>query len=552
LAEALVLPLTCSISVVIQPVSDSILEEVNKIPARGGGRGVGSDLPSSYEGFEMPSGEPSPFSKRRAMFSTGKMVERGENGEEVHSEELVMPGSSREMAEFEQHAVSMTRCSVTCTLPSVNIHLPSKAFLETLYNRFGTDLVLWQPATPASVEKANAAKSMLYSCMDVLQPAATQEDRFMMCKSVLKEEESDEEGNDEVSHVLHQPPIPHDGSLAPPQRFSTLAFSLSVERGRVSMTTAVEEPPSDGCDDDPTSSVYTSATSDGHLLDLSPRRNSAPATHYEHGLVVATLSNIHAFAVTGYLGDSAHDYFFVQLHEFSLHHLGSLEAANLAPYSCVLEEETTPILASLCPVVFKSRRDGSHPRHGSSCEEEEEPMLAVAMEMRLDKLRNSKTSKCAVVLRNTTVQYHMTSVEHSCFKQLGTFFDLADEPVLGYEPPSLITELHAHLRECAMEYRPLHLPLSVMLMIQSVSLSTNVVTGSPLLVVKLIVDGAYLFLSNSQEDTTSQQQNWVCVMEMDWFEMTLRLCNNAQCEGDYQKVGLEVFQSCSDAQYCHE
>jgi len=406
---------TASISVVIQPVSDSILEEVNKIPARGGGRGVGSDPPSSYEGFEMPSGEPSPFSKRRAMFSTGKMVERGENGEEVHSEELVMPGSSREMAEFEQHAVSLTRCSVMCTIPSVSIHLPSKDFLETLYNRFGTDLVLWQPATQASVEKANAAKSMLYSCMDVLQPAATQEDRFMMCKSVLKEEESDEEGNDEVSHVLHQPPIPHDGSLAPPQRFSTLAFSLSVERGRVSMTTAVEEvcqrereskskklcvgvishlisiqPPSDGCDDDPTSSVYTSATSDGHLLDLSPRRNSAPATHYEHGLVVATLSNIHAFAVTGYLGDSAHDYFFVQLHEFSLHHLGSLEAANLAPYSCVLEEETTPILASLCPVVFKSRRDGSHPRHGSNCEEEEEPMLAVAMEIRLDKLRNSK------------------------------------------------------------------------------------------------------------------------------------------------------------------
>ena len=76
LAEALVLPLTCSISVVIQPVYDSILEEVNKIPARGRGREVGSDPPSSYEGFEMPSGEPSPFSKRRAMFSTGKMMER--------------------------------------------------------------------------------------------------------------------------------------------------------------------------------------------------------------------------------------------------------------------------------------------------------------------------------------------------------------------------------------------------------------------------------------------------------------------------------------------
>lgn len=54
--------------------------------------------------------------------------------------------------------------------------------------RFGNDLVLWEPATPTAVSKANA-KSMMYSCMDVLQPAATSEDRFLLCKSVLKEGE---------------------------------------------------------------------------------------------------------------------------------------------------------------------------------------------------------------------------------------------------------------------------------------------------------------------------------------------------------------------------
>ena len=61
--------------------------------------------------------------------------EGGEADEEVHSEELVMPGSSREMAEFEQYATSLAHCTVRCTLPSVHIHLPSKGFLETLYNR---------------------------------------------------------------------------------------------------------------------------------------------------------------------------------------------------------------------------------------------------------------------------------------------------------------------------------------------------------------------------------------------------------------------------------
>lgn len=72
----------CRITVVIQPLSDdSVLEEASKVPRRGRGQGVGL---SSYEEFEMTSGEPSPFSRRRAMFSTGKVVEKvsGEGGRE--------------------------------------------------------------------------------------------------------------------------------------------------------------------------------------------------------------------------------------------------------------------------------------------------------------------------------------------------------------------------------------------------------------------------------------------------------------------------------------
>ena len=72
----------------IQPLSDdSVLEEASKVPRRGRGQGVGL---SSYEEFEMTSGEPSPFSRRRAMFSTGKVVEKvsGEGGREWGEWEL--------------------------------------------------------------------------------------------------------------------------------------------------------------------------------------------------------------------------------------------------------------------------------------------------------------------------------------------------------------------------------------------------------------------------------------------------------------------------------
>ncbi len=45
---------------------------------------------------------------------------------------------------------------------------------------------MWEPATITAVSKANA-KSEMYSCMDLLQPAVTSEERFLMCKSALKE-----------------------------------------------------------------------------------------------------------------------------------------------------------------------------------------------------------------------------------------------------------------------------------------------------------------------------------------------------------------------------
>ena len=91
--------------------------------------------------------------------------------------------------------------------------------------------------------------------------------------------------------------------------------------------------------------------------------------------------------------------------------------------------------------------------------------------------------------------------------------------------------------------RPLYLPLHVLLSLDSVSLSTNLVTGAPVLVLKLVVDGTYLSLANQQQRSSGSgvpnstaAMHHVCVLEMEWFELTLRLCDNSQFGGDYQKV----------------
>ena len=53
----------------------------------------------------------------------------------MHAEELVTPGTRKEMEEFEQYTVSRSRIAVTCTVPSLRVHLPGKEFLEILFNR---------------------------------------------------------------------------------------------------------------------------------------------------------------------------------------------------------------------------------------------------------------------------------------------------------------------------------------------------------------------------------------------------------------------------------
>ena len=68
-----------------------------------------------------------------------------------------------------------------------------------------------------------------------------------------------------------------------------------------------------------------------------------------------------------------------------------------------------------------------------------------------------------------------------------------------------------------------------------------------MLVLKLVVDGTYLSLANQQHRcsgggsrASSAAMHHVCVLEMEWFELTLRLCDNSQFGGDYQKVHVYV------------
>lgn len=64
-----------------------------------------------------------------------------------------------------------------------------------------------------------------------------------------------------------------------------------------------------------------------------------------------------------------------------------------------------------------------------------------------------QTFRVAVGVRGATLHHKMSTSGHSWFKQLTDFFDILDYPVAGYDRPCVITELHLHFWDCAIDYR---------------------------------------------------------------------------------------------------
>ncbi len=81
-------------------------------------------------------------------------------------------------------------------------------------------------------------------------------------------------------------------------------------------------------------------------------------------------------------------------------------------------------------------------------------------------------------------------------------------------------------------------------MLDSVSVSTSVVSGAPVHVVRVVLDGMHLLLTPHPPHTPPMGRregppagcHSVCVLDMEWFELTLKHCNNALLSKDFQQV----------------
>lgn len=80
--------------------------------------------------------------------------------------------------------------------------------------------------------------------------------------------------------------------------------------------------------------------------------------------------------------------------------------------------------------------------------------------------------------------------------QLFEFFDVHDDQILGYEAPAVLTEMHFHVQESCISYKPKYLSSSVLAVvsIQSLSVSSNIVAFSPQSVLQVIIDNIAVYI----------------------------------------------------------
>ncbi|XP_018413862.1 PREDICTED: autophagy-related protein 2 homolog B [Nanorana parkeri] len=387
--------------------------------------------------FKRP--EPSPFSSRWVMFE---------------NEEMVMPGDTIEMTEFQEKAISNSHFVLELTLPSVYLMLPNKVFYEKLYNSmvatfenlsYGIGLSVASQLINTFSKDANCGfKSTHY------EDDSGSEEETLQYEYIL----------DSNYHCRRRKKLECQSKHSQ----SYLSVLVNINHGLVSVYTDAKHP-------------------DGQIMED------------KHGEFWLEFNTGSLFTVTKYEGFEDKHYLCLHTGTLNLCHQGILDNA-VVPVDPRLPSLPRPHW--LEPTIYPSGEDGaSHRVASNGVGVDSLSMLTMAVKIQSDKSENNtKEFLVAVGLRGATLQHRVLPSELTWHEQILQFLNITDEPVLGYNPPASITTFHVHLWSCALDYRPLYLPIRALLTVETFSISCSVALDKSSSSLRIILDEAALHLSD--------------------------------------------------------
>uniref|UniRef100_A0A4W3HDI8 Autophagy related 2B n=1 Tax=Callorhinchus milii TaxID=7868 RepID=A0A4W3HDI8_CALMI len=374
--------------------------------------------------------EASPFSSRRVMYE---------------NEEMVMPGDQFEMGQFQDRTMSTSHYVLELMLPTVSLVLPNKVFYERIYNRIN-DLLLWEPAAPSPVETVeNVSYGVGLSVASQLISAFSK-DSLTQPKPTVQDD--DESGSEE----------------------ETLQFYSTLDLAHRSRRKKKIEQQNKSCQ----SLLSMLLTVSRGLLAGVLQNDDGTVLVGKHGEFWLEIENGSFFTVAKYQGCDDQHYFCLQTNKVFLCHQGVVDNV-FVPGDVKLPSGSRPpwlettISQSEEGIVTKQAAAAGAGTDGPN-------MLSIAVKVHHNKSEsNMKEILVALGLRGATLQHRNVLPGHSWHEQILDFLNITDEPVLGYAPPANAITFHLHLWNCALDYRPLYLPIRALLTVETFTISSNAV-----------------------------------------------------------------------------
>ncbi|XP_068618840.1 autophagy-related protein 2 homolog A [Battus philenor] len=456
---------------------------------------------SMYIMSNLKSTLPSPFSGKKVAHQG---ITKDDN-RQVHEEDLVVPGSEEEMTEFTNSSVEKAAIHLDFNLPILSLQLESKQLYEIIYNRINSDLLLWEPHIVDQFEISPHMCGNIY-------PA------FAMCKGAGNDSDSESTSSEEENLY-----------------YSTYDNKLKKGIGNSKPFLQKESESHNFC--------LTLKIGKGLLTIFAPVRDTnkrvVPGQMGElvleaHKLSMCQVSGLHGRAKTAQLC--------LRSGLVTLYHEPLLTIPSEKP---PLRLYGTSLPLHLKKTIYPSSK-------GIIIKERLEPkdMFSLALKTEPDnETPNLKTICIALGIEQATLR-HRGDKGIAWLSQFMDVLDVLDYPVPGYTPSIVLSELHVHVWDCAVDYRPLYLPIRTVLALGNFSVSSNLIPETNTSYLRFLAQECTLFLSHltgtkphtavPQDDDKSPdiQRDYICVVEVGLFELSLRTEDKSTASSDQPHVEL--------------
>lgn len=442
--------------------------------------------------METPIKEPSPFTSRRFVYKSNPSGNAAGEGEEI-----IIPASKEDLNKFINDSLENSNIQIDVILPYIHVDFSSKHLYEVLYNRFSSDISLWQ-SSALKVTPIN-----LNSDPDNIFPSGFNGKSFSLCKSGLQLGEFD----DDFVHSGYQPASSDEKPIYKFNQQSHLAFKIQINSG---------------------------------YLNICPNLKDAIGNIVpdKHGQLQFTLDKANIFSVSNYKGTLQKNYVCFQVENIRMMH------------QAVVENNSRNSDSYLKDIIYKSKEGMLHNKV-DILQTNKPDMFTAAISSSIDS-RKVKTIRVACGINGATLRHYVSPSEHSWLTQLLDFFDVVDYPVKGYDSPQAITELHFNLEDSAVDYRPKYLKTQSVIYFGNFSISSNIAARTKTSTLRFIAEETNLFISekcSKHVDDINLRKDYISVIDLGLFELSLRLSDQPNLPKVDLKASSDILniRTCADS-----